>query len=333
MTRARKAIAADLGVSPNEILFTSSASEANNLAIKGIAKARKKGHIISITTEHKCVLNALGTLAKQGYSITLLPVDERGIVETERIKKAIRPDTILVSAMYGNNETGSIHAIEDIAAVTSLHSIPLHCDATQSIGHIAIRPADIGIDVLTFSGHKLYGPKGIGCAYIARHLVEDNCIHAIIDGGGQERGLRGGTLNVPGIVGLHHALALLKDLRIPECERTRVMRTEFIETICSSANVVINTPLNQALPHCINMSFPGINGQSMLQALGALAISSGSACNTGSQQPSHVLSAMGIAPELIKSSLRLSIGRTTTGDDMRIAAEAILAYLSNAQRS
>lgn len=324
VSRARRSIANGLHVSPQEVFFTSGASEANNLAIKGVARAHGKGHIVSVCTEHKCVLGAISRLEQEGYAVTLLPVDSRGIVNPEQVEQAIRSDTILVSTMYGNNETGALHPIESIARITRTRGIPLHCDATQAIGHLPIKPAEIGIDLLTFSGHKIYGPKGVGVAYVAKHLTEGNRIVAEIDGGGQERGLRGGTLNVPAIVGLQRAYELVLERLASEPPRADSLRRELLLAIAGRVECVNNTPMEDSLPHCLNLSFPGVNGQSLIQALSTIALSSGSACNSGSQKPSHVLSAMGVPKELIGSSIRLSVGRPTTREELQIASELIV---------
>lgn len=321
--KARRSIARGLGVSPQEIVFTSGASEANNLAIKGVARARGRGHIVSISTEHKCVLGTLARLEREGYSVTLLPVDEDGLVDPERIECSIRPDTILISAMYGNNETGSLHPIESIARIARAHLVPLHCDATQAMGHVSLKPAEVGIDLLTFSGHKIYGPKGVGVAYIARHLMDDARIVGEIEGGGQERGLRGGTLNVPAIVGLQRAYELVLEGLDSERQRTGQLRRQLFHAIAGRVEAISNTPFHASLPHCLNVSFPGVNGQMLMQALATLAISSGSACNSGSQKPSHVLSAMSVPTALIGSSIRLSVGRPTTEEEVQLAAELI----------
>jgi cysteine desulfurase len=332
VSKARRTIANGLQVSPSEVVFTSGASEANNLAIKGVARARGKGHIVSVSTEHKCVLGALSRLQQEGYAVTLLPVDTRGLLDPNQLEDAIRSDTILVSAMLGNNETGSLHSVESIARITRSKGIPFHCDATQAIGHLSIRPASIGIDLMTFSGHKIYGPKGIGVAYIAKHLTDDQGILPEIHGGGQERGLRGGTLNVPAIVGLQRAYELVLEDHSTEPLRAKALRNELFTEIRQHVECITNTPLDHSLPHCLNLSFPGVNGQSLIQALGTIALSSGSACNSGSQQPSHVLTAMNIPLSLIGSSVRLSIGRPTTRDDMLIAANRIVREVKVCRR-
>lgn len=321
--KARRGIAQALGVDAAEIVFTSGATEANNLLIKGYAGSRRGGHVVSVVTEHKSVLAPLRSLQRQGFSVTLLPVDARGILDPRRLQDALRDDTVLVSTMYGNNETGSLHPIDAIASVAHARGIVLHCDATQAIGQIPVQPRALGIDLMTFSGHKIYGPKGIGVAYVSRPLREDRLLQPLIEGGGQEGGLRGGTPNVPAIVGLQRAVELAQALLATEPQRAAQLRQAFLEELARRVDFINNTPLEQSLPHCVNLSFPGVNPQTLLQSLSGLAVSDGSACNSGAQQPSHVLTAMGLPPALIGASLRFSFGRPTTRDDALLAARLL----------
>lgn len=321
--KARRAIALGLGVDATEIVFTSGATEANNLLIKGLAGSRRGGHVVSVVTEHKSVLAPLRALQRQGFSLTLLPVDARGLVDPGRLQDALRDDTVLVSTMYGNNETGSLHPIDAIASVAHARGIVLHCDATQAIGQLPVQPRALGIDLMTFSGHKIYGPKGIGVAYVNRQLRDDRLLQPLIEGGGQEGGLRGGTPNVPAIVGLQRAFELALSLLPTEPLRAARLRQAFLAELAGRVDFINNTPLDQALPHCVNLSFPGVNPQTLLQSLSGLAVSDGSACNSGAQQPSHVLTALGLPPALIGASLRLSFGRPTTHDDAVLAARLL----------
>lgn len=321
--KARRGIAQALGVDAAEIVFTSGATEANNLLIKGYAGSRHGGHVVSVVTEHKSVLAPLRSPQRQGFSVTLLPVDARGVLDPQRLQDALRDDTVLVSTMYGNNETGSLHPIDAIASVAHARGIALHCDATQAIGQIPVQPRALGIDLMTFSGHKIYGPKGIGVAYVNRQLREDRLLQPLIEGGGQEAGLRGGTPNVPAIVGLQRAVELAQALLATESQRAAQLRQAFLEELAQRVDFINNTPLEQSLPHCVNLSFPGVNPQTLLQSLSGLAVSDGSACNSGAQQPSHVLTAMGLPPALIGASLRFSFGRPTTRDDALLAARLL----------
>ena len=329
ITKARQDIAAQLNVSPQEIYFTSGASEGNNLAIKGVLRAHKKGHIITVATEHKCVLNACNRLKQEGFSVTVLPVNVLGFIDITTLENALQEDTIMISVMYGNNETGVLQPIQEIGKLAQKKDIILHCDATQSIGHLPLNPNEWGISLLTFSGHKIYGPKGIGGLYISRELTNNRRILCEIDGGGQEQGMRGGTLNVPGIIGLQKALNLVGNGYNTEPQRLSSLRACFLKALDDGAvDYICNTPLEQSLPHCLNLSFPGINGQQLLAQLSSLGLSATSACSSGSQQSSHVLHAMGVPPNLIDASFRLSIGRYTSQEDVAQAIERLLNALS-----
>lgn len=328
VTQARRQIAKQLNVKGQEIYFTSGASEGNNLAIKGVARAHTKGHIITVSTEHKCVLNACTRLAKEGYTVTTLGVDPAGLIDLNQLEQALKDDTILISVMYGNNETGVLQPIQEIGQLAKSKGILLHCDATQSIGHLRLDPRAWGIDLLTFSGHKIYGPKGIGALYIAQELFDSQKILCEIDGGGQERSLRGGTLNVPGIIGLHKALELVGHDYENAPQRLTALRTRFLNALEQhSIRYICNTPLHQSLPHCLNLSLPGIDAQELFAQLSNIGFSSTSACNSGAQQSSHVLRAMQITPDLLNASFRLSVGRYTTEDDIDLAIEQFLHAL------
>lgn len=325
VNQARRQIAKQLNVKAHEIYFTSGASEGNNLALKGVARAHTKGHIITVATEHKCVLNACKRLIKEGFTVTILGVDRLGLIDLNQLEQAIQADTILISVMYGNNETGVLQPIQEIGQLAKSKNILLHCDATQSIGYLRLNPRAWGIDLLTFSGHKIYGPKGIGALYIAQELIDAQKILCEIDGGGQERMLRGGTLNVPGIIGLQKALELVEQHYDTEPQRLRDLRARFLAALDKTGkiNYICNTPFSQSLPHCLNLSLPGIDAQELFAQLSHIGFSATSACNSGNQQPSHVLSAMQIAPELINASFRLSFGRYTTEEDVDLTSQSL----------
>ncbi|MCP3751650.1 cysteine desulfurase family protein [Pseudomonas sp. SBB6] len=329
--QARKSVARELGVKAREVYFTSGASEGNNLALKGVARRFGKGHIITCQTEHKCVLNACLRLEHEGFDVTYLGVDSRGLIDLNQLADAIGPDTFMVSIMYGNNETGVLQDLAAIGRLTRERGLILHCDATQAMGQVSLRPAELGVDLLTFSAHKLYGPKGVGAIYIGQRLLDEHLIACEIDGGGQEFGLRGGTLNVPGIVGLRKALEIARLEQAQSTERLASLRKVLLEGL-ADCDFICNTPLDTSLAHCMNLSFPGVNGQGLLQNLGSLAISTGSACNTGSQKPSHVLTAMGVATHLISSSVRLSVGRPTSEADVQVAAGRMAEAIKRARR-
>lgn len=331
VTKARRVVAEILQVQAKEIFFTSGASEGNNLAIKGVLKTYKKGHIITAATEHKCVLNTCYRLAQEGFSLTVLPVDTKGLINLDQLKDALQPDTILISVMYGNNETGVLQPIQAIGEIAKEKGIFLHCDATQSIGYLPLNPAKWGIHLLTFSGHKIYGPKGIGALYIAEELLQTHRIQCEIDGGGQEKGIRSGTLNVPGIIGLQKALELVNQRYATAPQHLSGLRALLLQALDKKVNYLCNTPLEQSLPHCLNLTFLGVDGQRFLQNLAELGISTTSACNSEAQSVSYVLHAMQLPPEQISSSVRLSIGRYTTIEEVNFAIERLLAAYQIAQ--
>lgn len=331
--KARRAIAAQLEAQPQELVFTSGATEANNLAIKGLLKPHKKGHIITVATEHKSVLNTCYRLAQDGFGLTVLPVDKQGLIDLSELEKAIQPDTVLISVMYGNNETGVLQPIQAIGEIAKTKGIFLHCDVTQSIGHLRITPAAWGIHLLTFSGHKIYGPKGIGVLYIATELLEKHSIQSEIDGGGQEKAIRSGTLNVPGIIGIHAALGYISQGYDTEPQRLFELRNIITQALDNKFDYICNSPIAHSLPHCLNLSFPGIDSQQLLQNLNDIAISTVSACSSSSQEASHVLRAMEVPPELINGSLRLSVGRFTTTEDIEYATDKLLMALARCKKS
>jgi len=317
--RARKVIAKHLGARPREILFTSGATESNNLAIKGIASTKDKGKIITVKTEHKCVLNCCKEMESRGFDVSYLDVDQYGLIDLQQLEAEITDDTLLVSVMYGNNETGVLQPMEAISNITKRHGVPLHCDATQSIGLLKLNVEELGVDMLTFSSHKIYGPKGVGGLYVKKNIK----LSPQIIGGQQEKGVRGGTHNVPGIVGLQAALTLSREKQESEYVRLSQLRTQFMSQL-TLLNPVCNTPIEDSLPHCISFSIPGVNMQKMLPRLSRVILSTGSACNSDDQQESHVLMAMGISRELANSTIRISFGRKTTYEDVDIAAQEII---------
>jgi len=326
MDEARDKIAAAIGASRgNEIYFTGSGSESVNWAIKAIAEANKDrgNHIITTSVEHHAVLHTCEYLEKNGFELTYLPVDEFGMISIEDLKAAIRPETILVTIMLANNEVGTIMPIEEIGEYLKEvnkergreNKIFFHTDAIQAVGHIPVNVDALGVDLLSVSGHKLYGPKGIGALYIRRGVK----LPALIHGGGQERGRRGGTENVAGIVGLGLAVELICAEMEKEAEHHTELRDYFIERILKSVPYSrLNGHPSKRLPGNVNITFEFIEGEGMLLLLDARGISasSGSACTSGSLDPSHVLMAMGIPHELAHGSLRLTFGKHTTKEDL-----------------
>lgn len=313
--KARGQVARLLGARKSEIYFTSGATEANNLAIKGIAG--RGGHVITTAVEHKSVLDCCTR-----YDVTVLPVDGEGRVSARSVADNLRDDTVLVSVMLANNEVATIQPVREIAEVTRRAGVPLHCDATQGVGHLDV--ANLGADLISLSGHKIYGPKGVGALFVSNDLTDIGAVTPIWHGGGQERGLRPGTLNTAGVVGLGVAVDLVAERRTEENRRLAGLRALFLDKL--SANQVLNSGTGPGfLPHALNLSLPEVDAQQLLAALTDVAVSTGSACNSASQQPSHVLTAMGLPPARIKSSVRLSFGRFTTEHEVVQAARSLTA--------
>jgi cysteine desulfurase len=321
---ARAKVAAILGAEPKEIIWTSGATESNNLAILGVAHAYKeKGrHLISQVTEHNAVLDPLQQLEKEGFEVTYLPVNKAGRVDPAAVTAAIRSDTILVSLMWANNETGVLQPVNDVGAICRSRGIPFHTDATQAVGKI---PVDINasqIDLLSLSAHKLYGPKGCGALFVrSRPRVR---LAPLVYGGGHERGFRSGTLNVPGIVGLGAACEIAQMEMNAESIRLRSLRDRLEASICATVDhVTINGVGAERLSHVSNLTFHNVEGESLLLALDDLALSSGSACTSAKMEASHVLRAMGLGEEDAFSSIRFSLGRLTTEDDLEYVVQRI----------
>jgi len=312
-----------------EIIWTSGATESNNLALKGAAHAaRDKGrHIITQATEHKAVLDPCRRLADEGFEVTFLPVDRNGRVSAEQVSGAIRPDTILVSIMYANNETGVIQPIREIGAICKERGVLFHSDATQAVGKIPVDVAADGIDLLSASAHKLYGPKGAGFLYVRKKNPRVRLL-PLLDGGGHERGFRSGTLNVPGIVGLGLACEIAGREMAGESSRLRALRDRLQAALRARVGpVVVNGDEQNRLPHVANISFPGVDGNSLLNALDDIAISSGSACTSASMAASHVLLAMGLGEALAHGSIRFSLGRFTTPEEIDFTIERFAAII------
>ena len=316
---AREQVAKLIGASsPREIVFTSGATESDNLAIKGVAEAyRDKGnHIITCVTEHKAVLDSCKVLAKHGFDITYLPVNGDGLVVLQRLRDAICGKTILISIMAANNEIGTIQPIREIGRLAKERNILFHSDATQGVGKFPIDVDDMGIDLLSLTAHKMYGPKGIGALYV-RSTAPRVKLVSLIDGGGHERGMRSGTLNVPGIVGLGKACELSRKEMNAEAERLVALRERLKDGILGKLDdVQINGHAAQRLPGNLNLSFAYIEGESLLMGLKDIAVSTGSACTSASLEPSYVLKAIGLPDELAYSAIRFGLGRFTTEEEI-----------------
>ena len=322
---ARENIAQLIGANPKEIVFTSGATEANNLAMKGIFEnySSKGNHIITVQTEHKAVLDTCKHIEKLGGTVTYLSVNADGLISLQELEAAITDQTILISVMYANNETGVIQPIREISAIAKKHGILFFTDATQAVGKIPVDVHSDGIDLMSFSAHKLYGPKGVGALFVKKSNPAVNII-AQIDGGGHERNMRSGTLNVPGIVGLGKACEICLDELNTEQKRLAGLRTHFEKELFILNDITINSGQVSRLPHCTNISFKTIDGDKMILEAGSqIAFSRSSACTSATMEPSHVLKAMSLSDENIHTSFRFSFGRFTTEDDVNYAIRVI----------
>lgn len=324
---ARQQLARLLSVNPKEVVFTSGATESINLALKGVWEAnRQKGnHIITVTTEHKAVLDTCEHLARQGAEITYLQPDKEGLITADQVEKAITPATLLVSVMAANNETGVLQPIQAIGEIAHKHGAFFHTDATQAVGKIPLSFTNSPIDLLSLSGHKLYGPKGVGALIVRKHVL----LSAQQDGGRHERGRRSGTLNVPGIVGLGEAAHLAQRQLSAEVARMTALRDQ-LETgiLVQLPNASINGSRQFRLPNTTNICFAGIDGELLLLSMNELAVSNGSACTSASTDPSHVLKAMGLSDDLAYSSVRFSLGRFTTEAEIIAAIRHIVSVVN-----
>ncbi len=329
---ARESAASLIGANPKEIIWTSGSTESNNLAIKGAARMYEKagpgqtgrGHIITTIIEHKAVLDPCKRLQREGFDVTFLDPPKDGVITADMIKAAMRPDTILVSIMWANNEIGTINEVPQIGALCHESEIIFHTDATQWVGKM---PTDVeadNIDLLSWSGHKIYGPKGVGALYVRRRKPRVR-LEAIIDGGGHERGMRSGTLNTTGIVGFGKACELCAAEMDHDRDRLYKLRRKMETELSKRLEVVqINGHADKRLPHMTNMSFGFVEGESLLMGIKDIACSSGSACTSASLEPSYVLKGLGVGDELAHSSLRLSLGRWSTEEEVDYAINGIV---------
>jgi len=315
---ARAQVAKLINASPKEIIFTSGATESNNLAIKGVAEMyREKGnHIITQVTEHKAVLDTCKRLEKYGYEVTYLPVEKDGRINLDDLRRAITPKTILISIMYANNEIGVIQPIEEIGKIAKEKGVFFHVDGVQAAGKIPIDVQRDGIDLLSISAHKLYGPKGVGALYVRRKNPRVQ-LSAIIDGGGHERGMRSGTLNVTGIVGLGKACEICQQEMVAETKKLSALRDRLKNALMGQLDeCFINGSMEHRLPHNINISFAFVEGESLLMGINDIAVSSGSACTSATLEPSYVLKALGVGEDLAHTSIRFGLGRFNTEEEV-----------------
>lgn len=326
--KAREQVAAALGADPREIIFTSGATEANNLAIAGIARwpsTRRRGrHLITATTEHPAVLDACAALEAEGWTVTRLGVDGDGTLDPRALREALRADTVLVSLMHANNETGVLHPVAELGAICREHGVLFHSDATQSVGREHLDLARLPIDALSLSAHKVYGPKGVGALFLRRRRPRVRCA-PLVHGGGQEKGLRSGTLNVPGIVGLGVAAEIAAAERATESARLRSLRDALEVRLLAELPGArrVGHP-HQRLPNTLNLSVPGLPASTLVETLEEVAISSAAACTTAKLQPSHVLGAMGLTEQELRGSFRISLGRFTTAEEIDGATDSIV---------
>ena len=315
---ARERVASLIGAEAQEIVFTSGATEAVNLALKGVFEryASKGRHLITCATEHKAVLDTCHHIEKNGGRVTYLPVDHRGSIDPVQLEAAITTDTILVSVMYANNETGTIQPTGEIASIAKKHGVLFFCDATQAVGKIPVSVTADGIDLLALSAHKIYGPKGAGALYVRRKNPRVS-LTAQMDGGGHERNMRSGTLNVPGIVGLGKAADLCRLEMSTEAPRLSLLRDHLEAALLSIPDTLVNGNPSSRLPHVTNLSFQNVDSQQLLISLAKeIALSSGSACTSANPEPSYVLKAMGLPDALARASLRFSLGRFNTREEI-----------------
>ncbi len=322
---AREKIAGLINAGLKEIIFTSGATESDNLALKGVFEqhAEKGNHIITCATEHKAVLDTCKHLEKLGGEITYLPVMPSGLIDLSLLEKTIRPTTILIAIMYANNETGVIQPVQEISAIARRHKLLFFCDATQAVGKIPVDVQKEGIDLLAFTAHKMYGPKGSGALYIRRKPATV-ALTAQMDGGGHERGFRSGTLNVPGIIGLGAACDLSAQQMASDATRIKQLRDKLETALLQLPGSYLNGSRDKRMPNVTNICFDGIDGQGMMLALSKhIAISSGSACTSVTQEPSFVLKAMGLSDDRARSSFRFSLGRFTTAEEIDFAIDKV----------
>jgi cysteine desulfurase len=322
---ARKRVAYLAGATAREIVFTSGATESNNLAIKGAMEAAGKrgNHIVTVATEHKAVLDPVRHLERQGIRATILPPLPDGLVDLNALAAAVRPETVLVSAMYANNETGTVQPVQQIGALCRRLGVLFHCDAAQAFGKIPIDVERDCIDLLSVSAHKIYGPKGVGALYVRRRKPAAQIV-AQIDGGGHEAGMRSGTLNVPAIVGFGEACGLCAREMDGEAKRTAALRDRLLALLRRGVEgVEVNGTMEHRLPGNLNVRFAGVDAESLLVGLPEVALSTGSACSSATAEPSHVLQAMGLSREMAGSSVRFGVGRFNTADEIDFAAAQI----------
>jgi cysteine desulfurase len=328
--QGRDRLAKLIGATSKEVIFTSGATESNNLAIKGVAEMyREKGnHIITAVTEHKAVLDTCKRLEKYGYRVTYLPVQKDGLVDLDELRKAMDEKTILVTIMAANNEIGVLQPVAEIGKLCKEKGVLFHSDATQAVGKVPVDVQKMGIDLLSVSAHKMYGPKGVGALYVRRKNPRVQ-VAAQIDGGGHERGMRSGTLNVPGIVGLGKAAAICMEEMPQESKRLATLRDRLKDRLLAGLDeVYINGTMEHHLPNNLNISFAYVEGESLLMGISDVAVSSGSACTSATLEPSYVLKALGTGDDLAHSSIRFGLGRFNTEAEVDYVADRLIEVVT-----
>jgi cysteine desulfurase len=323
--QARERVGALVGVSAKEVCFTSGGTEANNLALQGVARAnRRRGdHIVTVSTEHSSVIDTARHLEREGFRITFLPVGTDGLIDLDRLEEAVDDRTVLVSVMAGNNEIGVLQPVREAAAIAAKRGVPFHSDAVQAAGKIPFNVAELGVDLASMSAHKMYGPKGVG-ALVVRRRKPSIEIEPIMHGGRHEQGLRSGTLNVPAIVGFGKAAEICAAELDQESVRLGALRDRLLSRLRELDGVVVNGSLERRLPHNLNVSFERVEPEALLMSLADIAVSTGSACASASAAPSHVLSAIGLSDDLARASVRFGLGRFTTDEEIDFAADRVV---------
>ncbi len=324
--KARKQIADLIGANAKEIVFTSGATESDNLALKGVAEmyAERGNHIITAATEHKAVLDTSKRLEKDGFRVTYLPVKQDGLIDLDMLRDAITDKTILISVMYANNEIGVIQPVAEIGKIAKEKGVLFHSDATQAVGKVPVNVIQDNIDVMSISGHKMYGPKGVGALYVRRRNPRVQ-LTAQMDGGGHERGMRSGTLNVPGIAGFGAACELCRQEMPEESKRLTYLRNKLRDTLFRELDeIYINGSMEHRLPNNLNISFAYVEGESLLMGINDVAVSSGSACTSATLEPSYVLKALGAGDDLAHSSIRFGLGRFNTEEEVDYVAGKVI---------
>ena len=332
---AREQVASLIGARFRDVVFTSGATESNNLAIKGVARKApsSRRHVVTIATEHRAVLDPCRALEREGFRVTYLGVDREGRIDLDRLRQAVTGETLLVTAMSANNEIGVLHPLAEIAEISHARGALFHCDAAQSAGILPLDVKQAGADLVSLSAHKLYGPKGIGALYVAKREPAVD-LEALIDGGGHERGRRSGTLNVPAIVGFGRAAELCRVEASADAARLRALRDRLWSALSAADGIHLNGPTQPRLPNNLNVRVDDVHGESLLKAIaGDVAVSSGAACATASAEPSHVLRALGLSDDEARASIRFGLGRFNTDPEIDAAAAIVTDNVRHLRRS